>query len=135
MNAERAGRNKVQCFISVFPLFYVKGKRIMWKKLWMLLVLLIGIPAYILAVGAVTPGGYCRGIYLAGKVKVVPYHGDLRVKVVGAFPDLRVQRVRSFPQHVGEWQYVEYGQDFTIQYVEVFPDLRIQFVRAFPGVV
>ena len=116
----RKERDGIWCSVSSrsFRFFYVKGKRIMWKKLWMLLVLLIGIPSYILAVGAVTPDGYCRGIYLAGKVKVVPYHGDLRVKVVGSFPDLRVQRVRSFPQHVGEWQYVEYGQDFTIQYVE-----------------
>lgn len=97
--------------------------------------LLCCIPFVSMASINVSPDGYCKGIHLVGKVKVVPYHGDLRVKVVGSFPDLRVQRVRIFPQEIGEWQFVEYGEDFTIQYVEMFPDIRIQFVRNFPGVV
>lgn len=77
--------------------------------------------------------GYCKGIKLCGKVKVVERFADLKVKVVDHFPDLRVKRVQHFPNEIGEWQFVTHGEDFTIQYVNSFPDLKIEFVDYFPG--
>lgn len=71
----------------------------------------------------ITPDGYCNGIRLCGKVKIVD-----------SFPDLCVKKVNSFPDRVGEWQFVSYGEDFTVQFVDSFPDLKIQYVDAFPGV-
>ena len=41
--------------------------------------------------------GYCKGIKLCGKVKVVERFADLKVKVVDHFPDLKVKRVQHFP--------------------------------------
>ena len=78
--------------------------------------------------------GYCNGIKLCGKVKVVERFADIKVKVVDHFPDLKVKRVQLFPNKIGEWQFVTHGEDFTIQYVTAFPDLKIQFVDHFPGV-
>ena len=78
--------------------------------------------------------GYCNGIKLCGKVKVVERFADIKVKVVDHFPDLKVKRVQHFPNKIGEWQFVTHGEDFTIQYVTAFPDLKIQFVDHFPGV-
>lgn len=78
--------------------------------------------------------GYCKGIKLCGKVKVVERFADLKVKVVDHFPDLKVKRVSHFPDDIGEWQFVTHGEDFTIQYVTSFPDLKIKFVDHFPGV-
>lgn len=78
--------------------------------------------------------GYCKGIKLCGKVKVVERFADLKVKVVNHFPDLKVKRVQHFPNKIGEWQFVTHGEDFTIQYVTSFPDLKIKFVEHFPGV-
>lgn len=77
--------------------------------------------------------GYCKGIKLCGKVKVVERFADLKVKVVDHFPDLKVKRVSHFPDDIGEWQFVTHGEDFTIQYVTSFPDLKIKFVDHFPG--
>ena len=77
--------------------------------------------------------GYCKGIKLCGKVKVVERFADLKVKVVDHFPDLKVKRVQHFPRKIGEWQFVTHGEDFTIQYVTSFPDLKIKFVNHFPG--
>lgn len=77
--------------------------------------------------------GYCKGIKLCGKVKVVERFADLKVKVVDHFPDLKVKRVQHFPNEIGEWQFVTHGEDFTIQYVNAFPDLKIKFVEHFPG--
>ena len=77
--------------------------------------------------------GYCKGIKLCGKVKVVERFADLKVKVVDHFPDLKVKRVQHFPRKIGEWQFVTHGEDFTIQYVTSFPDLKIKFVDHFPG--
>ena len=77
--------------------------------------------------------GYCKGIRLCGKVKVVERFADLKVKVVDHFPDLKVKRVQNFPRKIGEWQFVTHGEDFTIQYVTSFPDLKIKFVDHFPG--
>lgn len=82
----------------------------------------------------VTPDGYCNGIKLCGRVKVVEHFPDLKVQVVSSFPDLRVKKVQSFPDSIGEWQFVEHGEDFTVQFVDHFPDLTIQYVEAFPGV-
>lgn len=84
--------------------------------------------------GNVTPDGYCRGIMLCGRVKVVEHFPDLRVQVVSSFPDLRVKKVSHFPDAIGEWQFVEHGEDFTVQFVDHFPDLTIEYVDAFPGV-
>lgn len=78
--------------------------------------------------------GYCKGIRLCGKVRVVEHSADLKVKVVNSFPDLKVKRVNHFPREIGEWQFVTHGEDFTIQYVTSFPDLKIKFVDHFPGV-
>lgn len=82
----------------------------------------------------VTPDGYCKGIRLCGRVKVVEHFADLKVEVVTSFPDLRVKKVGSFADQIGEWQFVDHGEDFTVQFVDSFPDLTIQYVDAFPGV-
>ncbi len=84
--------------------------------------------------GNVTHDGYCNGIKLCGRVKVVEHFPDLRVQVVGSFPDLRVKKVSHFPDAIGEWQFVEHAEDFTVQFVDHFPDLTIEYVDAFPGV-
>ena len=83
---------------------------------------------------SVSKDGYCKGIRLAGKVKVVKSFPDLKVQVVNHFPDLRVERVKSFPEKIGQWQFVDNFPDFTIQFVDHFPDLTIQYVSSFPGV-
>lgn len=82
---------------------------------------------------AVTSDGYCKGIKLWGKVKVVNNFADLKVQVVQSFPDLKVKIVDAFPDSLGKWQFVEYGEDLTIEFVESFPDIKIKFVGAFPG--
>ena len=82
----------------------------------------------------VTHDGYCKGIWLGGRVKVVEHFADLKVKVVTSFPDLKVKKVSSFADDIGEWQFVVHGKDFTIQFVDSFPDLTIKYVDAFPGV-
>ncbi len=81
----------------------------------------------------VDENGYCKGIKLCGRVRVVKSFPDLRVKVVESFPDLRVKKVESFPDEIGEWQFVTFGEDFKVQFVESFPDLTIKYVSAFPG--
>ena len=85
------------------------------------------------ASSAVTSDGYCKGIKLWGKVKVVNNFADLKVQVVQNFPDLKVQVVQNFPDSLGKWQFVNYGEDFTVQFVDSFPDLKIKFVDSFPG--
>lgn len=97
-----------------------------------LLIFVMSIPVF--ANSAISPDGYCKGIRLAGKVKVVEYNADIKVQVVNSFPDLRVKVVKHFPSDVGEWQFVDYGEDFTIQYVNSFPDIKVQFVKHWPGV-
>lgn len=82
---------------------------------------------------AVTPDGYCNGIRLWGKVKVVNNFADLKIQVVQSFPDLKVKIVNAFPDSLGKWQFVENGEDFTVQFVENFPDIKIKFVDSFPG--
>lgn len=106
------------------------------KKIWIcLLTVLIGSAAFsVSAKGNVTADGYCNGIRLAGRVKVVESFPDIRVKVVNSFPDLRVKTVTSFPDDIGEWQFVEHGENFKIQFVDSFPDITIRFVKSFPGV-
>ena len=83
---------------------------------------------------SVSKDGYCKGIRLAGKVKVVKSFPDLKVQVVNHFPELRVEKVTSFPDKIGQWQFVDHFPDFTIQFVDHFPDLTIQYVSSFPGV-
>lgn len=82
----------------------------------------------------VTPDGYCNGIRLCGRIKVVDHFPDLSVQLVGSFSYLRLKSVQSFPNSIGEWQFVEHGEDFTVQFVDHFPDLRIEYGGAFPGV-
>ena len=86
------------------------------------------------AASAVSSDGYCKGIRLGGRVKVVSNFADLKVKIVDSFPDLKVKIVHSFPDDVGEWQFVDYGEDFTVQFVDIFPDIKIKYVDVFPGV-
>lgn len=100
----------------------------------MLAVVLVLIFAHAARSAGVTPDGYCSGVRLCGKVKVVDNFADLKVQVVDSFPDLRVKRVSAFPKKIGEWQFVKSGEDFTVQFVNSFPDLKIQYVDAFPGV-
>lgn len=76
-----------------------------------------------IALSRVSKDGYYKGIFLAGKVKVVEN-----------FPDLKVKIVNHFPDDIGEWQFVEYGEDFRIKFVEHFEDITIKFVDHFPGV-
>ena len=99
-----------------------------------ILVLLLGLSCPVLAATAINAGGYYNGIRLCGKVKIVPYNGDIKVEVVNSFPDLKVKVVEHFPDRIGEWQFVEYGQDFTVQFVNNFPDIKIRYVDSFPGV-
>jgi hypothetical protein len=79
-------------------------------------------------------GCVVKGVFLAGKVKVVNSFADIKVQVVRSFPDVKVKEVRSFPKKCGEWQFVNSFPDFTIQYVRSFPDLKVQFVNSFPGI-
>ena len=85
------------------------------------------------AFAAITADGYCKGIKLCGRVRVVNSFPDIKVQVVNSFPDLKVKKVTAFPSKLGEWQFVTSGEDFTIQFVDAFPDIKIKFVDAFPG--
>lgn len=87
----------------------------------------------VFASSAITSDGYCKGIRLWGKVKVVNNFADLKVKVVQDFADLKVKVVQNFPDSLGKWQFVDYGEDFTVEFVENFPDIKIKFVDSFPG--
>lgn len=111
----------------------MKMVSVFWK-LGLLVVAFLCCAGLSLAKGNVTSDGYCKGIYLGGKVRVVDSFPDLRVQVVDSFPDLWVQVVDAFPDKPGEWQFVDSFPDFTVQFVDSFPDLRIQFVHSFPGV-
>ena len=79
-------------------------------------------------------GCFTKGVYLAGKVKVVSSFADLKVQLVKSFPDIKVQQVKNFPNKCGQWQFVDSFPDFTIQLVKSFPDIKVQFVNSFPGV-
>ena len=79
-------------------------------------------------------GCFTKGIYLAGKVKVVNSFPDIKVQLVKSFPDIKVQQVKNFPNKCGKWQFVDSFPDFTIQIVKSFPDVKVQFVSSFPGV-
>lgn len=104
------------------------------KNFKTLAMLLAAIFMCVPTLSAYAADGYCKGIKLCGKVKVVERFADLKVKVVDHFLDLKVKRVQHFPNKIGEWQFVTHGEDFTIQYVNSFPDLKIKFVDHFPGV-
>jgi hypothetical protein len=93
--------------------------------------LIIGSPSSANAGNAT--GCFYKGIYLAGKVKVVTAFPDLKIQMVKAFPDLKVQQVKAFPDKCGKWQFVNAFPDFTVQIVKAFPDIKVQFVNAFPG--
>lgn len=82
---------------------------------------------------SISVDGYCKGIKLCGRVRVVNSFADIKVQVVDAFPDLKVKKVSGFPNKLGEWQFVTSGEDFKIQFVDAFPDIKIKFVDAFPG--
>lgn len=45
----------------------------------------------------VTPDGYCKGIRLSGRVKVVEHFADFKVQVVQSFADLKIQNVDALP--------------------------------------
>jgi hypothetical protein len=79
-------------------------------------------------------GCFAKGIYLAGKVKVVNNFPDLKVQLVKNFPDIKVQQVKYFPNQCGKWQFVDNFPDFKIQIVKNFPDIKVQYVNNFPGV-
>lgn len=78
-------------------------------------------------------GCFYKGIYLAGKVKVVTSFPDIKIQVVKSFPDIKVQQVTSFPNKCGKWQFVNSFPDFKVQIVTSFPDIKVQFVNSFPG--
>jgi hypothetical protein len=78
-------------------------------------------------------GCFYKGIYLAGKVKVVTSFPDLKIQLVKSFPDLKVQQVTSFPNSCGKWQFVNSFPNFKVQLVTSFPDIKVQFVKSFPG--
>lgn len=111
----------------------IMGKRISVMVMLTALLLLV-LSTVTFAASPINKDGYCKGIRLAGKVKVVEYNADIKVKIVSSFPDLRVKAVEHFPDDIGEWQFVDYGEDFTIQYVDSFPDIKIEFVEHWPGV-
>lgn len=103
----------------------------MVAKIWKCCI--VALMVCLIPVTSYAADGYCKGIILCGKVKVVERFADLKVKVVDHFSDLKVKRVQHFPSKIGEWQFVTHGEDFTIQYVTSFPDLKIKFVDHFPG--
>ena len=103
------------------------------KKLFFSVLMMLAIVVPMSCQAGVSSDGYCNGIKLCGKVKIVNHFADIKVKVVEHFPDLKVKRVDHFPDEIGEWKFVEYGEDFTIQFVEHFPDVKIKFVDHFPG--
>lgn len=78
-------------------------------------------------------GCFYKGIYLAGKVKVVTSFPDIKIQIVKSFPDLKVQQVSNFPNKCGKWQFVNSFPDFKVQLVTSFPDIKVQFVNNFPG--
>lgn len=43
------------------------------------------------------PDGYCKGIRLSGRVKVVEHFADFKVQVVQSFADLKIQNVDALP--------------------------------------
>ena len=83
--------------------------------------------------GNVTPDGYCNGIKLCGRVKVVEHFPDLKVQVVSSFPDLRVRVVDSLPNRCGQWEFVTFAEDFTVCFVEHGEDFTVEFVENFEG--
>lgn len=87
-----------------------------------------------IALSRVSKDGYYKGIFLAGRVKVVEHFPDINVKIDNYFPDLRVRRVNSLPLAIGEWQFVDSFEDFSIKFVEHFEDISITFDDHFPGV-
>lgn len=98
------------------------------------LAVLLSLPLTAVAEERVSSDGYCNGILMCGKVRIVDWNGDIKVAVSNNFPDLDVKVVQSFPSRVGEWQFVTYGEDFTVEFVDNFPDLYIRYVENFPGV-
>lgn len=98
------------------------------------LALLLFIPFTASAENMISDDGYCKGILMCGKVRIVDWNGDIKVAVSNNFPDLDVKVVEHFPNRVGEWQFVTYGEDFTVEFVDNFPDLYIRYVENFPGV-
>ena len=82
----------------------------------------------------ITKDGYCKGIRLCGRVKVVESFPDFKVKVVESFPDLKVKAVESFPDSPGKWKFVDSSPDFKIKFVESGADFTIKFVDGFPCV-
>lgn len=82
--------------------------------------------------------GFCKGIRLAGRVRVVSSHENFRVRVVSFHEDLRVRRVdHSGPSAsfaVGEWRFVDSHPDFTVRLVDDHEDFTIRYVDSHPGV-
>lgn len=87
-----------------------------------------------IALSRVSKDGYYKGIFLAGRVKVVEHFPDINVKIDNYFPDLYVRRVNSNPLEIGEWQFVDSFENFSIKFVEHFEDISIKFNDHFPGV-
>lgn len=106
----------------------------MKKKLVLFLCFVLCLLSQVAFADGITKDGYCNGIKMRGKVRIVEYNPDVKVHVVTSFPDLKVKVVDHFPDDIGEWQFVEYGEDFTVKFVTSFPDLRIKYVTSFPGV-
>jgi hypothetical protein len=106
------------------------------KKILLMAVLAFGCLGFASAPPRITPDGYCKGIRLCGKVKVVASHADFLVKVVDYAPHLDVKVVRQWPDKIGEWQFVErYSEaDFTIRFVDYGADFYIRFTDCCPGV-
>ena len=86
----------------------------------------------------VTSAGLCKGIRLAGRVRVVSSHENFRVRVVSSHEDLRVRRVdhtgASASFAVGEWKFVDSHPDFTVRFVDDHADFTIRYVDSHPGV-
>lgn len=86
----------------------------------------------------ITANGLCKGIRLAGRVRIVSSHEDFRVKVVSSHEDLRVRRVEhtgsSSSFDVGEWRFVNSHEDFSIRLVDSHEDFTIRYVDSHSGV-
>ncbi len=59
------------------------------KKVKSLMMLLVAVTLCLPVMSAHAADGYCKGIKLCGKVKVVERFADLKVKVVDHFPGVK----------------------------------------------
>ncbi|MCR5697857.1 MAG: hypothetical protein K6G73_12865 [Marinilabiliaceae bacterium] len=77
----------------------------------------------------ITTDGFCKGIRLAGKVRIVDVGEDFKVRVVDVGEDLIVRRddFATSKSKIGRWRFVDIGGDFKIRIVDVGEDFKIRY--------